>query len=233
MALVCPSLRAADFARLGEQLRVVREAGARMVHIDVMDGHVVPAVSFGLPVVESIRKATDLTLDVHLLIERPERFAREFILAGADRVAIHPETTADLYGVVRLIRSGGAIAGVALRPAVPLDTVTDVLADLDFLNILSADPGEAEENYIPYSTFKLRAAAEFRRRRGGEFSLQLEGGIDPHRVREVIDAGANILVMGARCFDKPESGSCLKDLFHRVSEASEEIERAESRIRKS
>jgi ribulose-phosphate 3-epimerase len=228
MALVCPSLRGADFARLGEQLSIVREAGARMVHVDVTDGHVVPEVSFGLPVVESIRKATDLTLDVHLLIERPERFVRDFIAAGADRVAVHPETTADLYGVIHLIRSGGAIAGVALRPAVPVDVVTDVLADLDFLNLLSADLGEAEENYIPYSTFKLRSAAALRDRRGGQFSLQLEGGIEGGRVREILDAGANILVVGAPCFSQADPGACLKDIFHRVSEATGEIERPES-----
>ena len=201
-----------------------------MVHVDVTDGHVVPEVSFGLPVVESIRKATDLTLDVHLLIERPERFVRDFIAAGADRVAIHPETTADLYGVIRLIRSGGAIAGVALRPAVPLDVVTDVLADLDFLNILSADPGEAEENYIPHSTFKLRSAAALRDRRGGQFSLQLEGGIDRARVHEIINAGANILVVGAACFGQTDPGGRLKDLFLGVSEATGEIERAESHL---
>jgi ribulose-phosphate 3-epimerase len=233
MALVCPSLRAADFARLGEQLGIVREAGARMVHIDVTDGHAVPGVAFGLPVVEAIRKATDLTLDAHLLIERPERFVGDFIEAGADRIAVHPETTDNLYGVLRLIRSGGAIAGVALRPATALDAVSEVLADLDFLNILSADPGEAEEDYIPYSTSKLRSASVFRNRRGGEFSIQLEGGIGPERVRDIIDAGANILVMGAACFGQSDPGMCLKELFHRVSEASAEIDRAGSDIRES
>jgi ribulose-phosphate 3-epimerase len=231
MALVCPSLQAADFARLGEQLEIVREAGARMVHIDVTDGHFVPGVGFGLPVVESIRKVTDLTLDVHLLVERPERFVREFIEAGADRVSVHPDATGNLYGVLRMIRSAGAIAGVALRFATPLDTVSEVLADLDFLNLLSADPGEAGEDYIPHSTSKLRSASVLRDRHGGEFSLQLEGGIDPERVHDVIDAGANILVVGAACFGQSDPAASLKELFRRASEASEKIERAGSHLR--
>jgi ribulose-phosphate 3-epimerase len=233
MALVCPSLRAADFARLGEQLETVREAGARMVHIDVTDGHFVPGVGFGLPVVESIRKATDLTLDVHLLVERPERFVREFIEAGADRIAVHPETTANLHSVLRIIRSAGVIAGVALNTATPLDAVSEVFADLDFLNVLSADPGEREDDYIPRSTSKLRSASAVRNRGGGQFSLEVEGGIDSERIHNIIEAGANIVVVGPACFGQSNPRASLQELFRRASEASEEIERAGSHIRES
>jgi ribulose-phosphate 3-epimerase len=233
MVLVAPSLRAANFARLGEQLELIRQAGCRMIHIDVPDGHFAPDVGFGIPVVESIRKATDLTLDVHLLVERPERFVRDFTVAGADRIAVHAEATANLYGALRLIRSQGAIAGVALRAATPLESVGEIFAELDFLNILSADPGEAEETYISHSTSKVKAAAELRARRQAQFSLQVEGAIGPGRLPELTLAGANIVVAGAACFGQPDPGASLKEFIRRASEASEELERAESHIRES
>jgi ribulose-phosphate 3-epimerase len=233
MVLVAPSLRAADIARLGEQLEIVRQAGARMVHIDVSDGHFAPDVAFGVPVVESIRKATDLTLDVHLLVERPERFVREFAGVGADRIAIHPEATANLYGTLRLIRSQGSIAGVALHAATPLASVSDVFGELDFLNILSADPGEAEEDYISHSTSKVRAAGELRARHQVQFSLQVEGGIDVSRLPELTLAGANIVVVNGACLGQADPGASLREFIRKASETSEELERAGSHLRES
>jgi ribulose-phosphate 3-epimerase len=233
MVLVAPSLRTADLARLGEQLEIVRKAGARMVHIDVCDGHFAPDVFFGVPVVESIRKATDLTLDVHLLVERPERFVREFAEVGADRIAIHPEATANLYGTIRLIRSQGAIAGVALHAGTPLASVSDVFAELDFLNILSAGTGEAEDEYISHSTSKVRAAAELRAHHQAQFSLQVEGGIDASRLPELTLAGANIVVVDAACFGQADPGASLKEFIRIASETSEELEKAGSHLRES
>jgi ribulose-phosphate 3-epimerase len=233
MALVCPSLRAADFSRLGEQLEIVRQAGGRMVHIDVSDGHFNPGVDFGLPVVESIRKATDLTLDVHLLIERPERFVREFIEAGADRIAIHAEATANIHGALRLIHSGGAIAGIALRPASPLSSVSEVMGDLDFLNILSTDTEDEAECYIRHATPKLRAAAELRTRYNEQFSVQVEGAVTLERLPEVIRAGANIVVIGGDCFRQPDPAASLRDWFNRASAAAEQPDRGGSDYRES
>lgn len=231
MVLVAPSLRAADLARLGEQLEIVRQAGARMIHVDVSDGHFAPEVAFGVPVVESIRKATDLTLDVHLLVERPERFVREFAEAGADRIAIHPEATANLYAALRLIHYQGAIAGVALHAATPLASVSDVTAELDFLNILSADPGAAKGGYISHSTSKVRAAAELRARHQAQFSLQVEGGIDASRLPELTVAGANIVVVNGACFGQADPGASLKEFIRKASETSEDLEKAGSHLR--
>jgi ribulose-phosphate 3-epimerase len=223
MALVCPSLRAADFSRLAEELEIVRAAGARMVHIDVSDGHFNPDVAFGVPVIESIRKATDLTLDVHLLVERPERFVHDFVEAGADRIAIHAEATPNIYRALSVIRSEGAVAGIALRAGSPLGSVTEVVGDLDFLNILCADPEEGDEGYIPHSAMKLRAAVELRARHEAQFSLEVEGAINLDRLEPAIRAGANIVVAGA-CFGQPDPGASLKEWFKRASVASEEIE---------
>lgn len=223
MTLVCPSLRAADLARLGEQLESIRKAGARMIHLDVSDGHFRPEVGFGVPVVESIRKATDLTLDVHLLVERPDRFITDFVSAGADRIAVHPETTHDLYRSLRLIRKQGAIAGVALSPATPLESVSDLLADLDFLNVLSADPGEAEEDYIPYAASKLKAAAGLRASRGAQLSLQVEGAIGRERIDELIEAGANIIVVGAASFSRQDSAAGPGEGTHRSPEGAKGV----------
>jgi ribulose-phosphate 3-epimerase len=233
MLLVAPSLEAGHVARLGEQLEVIRRAGARMIHIDVSDGHFAPDVCFGVPVIESIRKATDLTLDLHLLVERPERFVRDFATAGADRIAIHPEATPNLYGALRLIRAQGAIAGVALNPATPIEAVSEVLGELDFLNVLSSDPGGAEENYIPNSTSKAKAAAEVRARSDGLFSVQVEGGIDLGRLPELTRAGANIVVISSACLGQLDPEGCLKDFIRRASEMSEELQSAESRARES
>ena len=232
MVLVAPSLGAANLARLGEQLEIIRQAGARMIHLDVSDGHFARDVGFGVPVVESIRKVTELTLDVHLLVERPERFVRDFAAAGADRIAIHPESTSNLYGILRLIRSQGLVPGVALDAGTPLGSIREVVGDLDFLNVLSADPGGAEEDFIPHSTSKVKGAAEFRAQCEATFSLQVEGAVDLGRLPELVRAGANIIVVSAACLGQPDPGASLKEFIRRAAEA-EELEKAESHLRES
>ena len=149
MVLIAPSLLAADFARLGEALHLIKEAGASMVHVDVMDGHFVPDISVGQPVVQSLRKATDLVLDLHLLIERPERYVPEFVEMGADRIAIHAEATPNLHKVLGVIRTGGAKAGLALNPSTAVESVSDALEEIDYLLILSADLGFANSSFLP------------------------------------------------------------------------------------
>jgi ribulose-phosphate 3-epimerase len=205
MVLIAPSLLAADFARLGEALRLIKKAGATMVHVDVMDGHFVPDISVGQPVVESLRKATDLVLDVHLLIERPERYVGEFIKIGAERIAVHPEAAPNMHNVLRLIREGGAQAGLALNPATSLETVLDSLDAIDFLLILSADLGFEKSSFLAGTRRKVEAACSLRRERRLNFAIQVEGCIGVEQVEGLAEAGADILVTDSDIFqDDPK-----------------------------
>ena len=219
MALVAPSILAADFARLGEALGIVKAAGAAMVHVDVMDGHFVPDITVGQPVVASLRKATDLVLDVHLLIERPERYAAEFVEQGADRLSVHAEATPHLHRVLDLIHTCGAKAGVVLNPATPLEGITDVLGDLDFLTILTADCGLKEQRFIPGMVSKLRAAAQARAARRLDFAIQAEGGVSLENAEKLVRAGADILVAGSAIFSNVDPERRLGELMRLASGA--------------
>jgi len=204
MALIAPSLLAADFARLGEALQMIKEAGASMVHVDVMDGHFVPGISVGQPVVKCLRKATDLALDIHLLIERPERYVGEFLAAGADRVSVHLEATQHLPRLLELIRARRARAGVALNPATPVNAASEVLGDIDFLTLMASEPllNAPHADYRPQTMTKLRQAAQIREAGRHNFALQVEGGGINEHLEELIQAGADILVVGSDIFQK-------------------------------
>jgi ribulose-phosphate 3-epimerase len=202
MALIVPSLLTADFSRLGEALLIFNEAGASMVHIDVMDGHFVPEISVGQPVLQSIRKATDMVLDVHLLIERPERYVSEFVDLGAERVAIHAEATPNAHKVLRTIRAEGAKAGLALNPFTAVESVSDALGEFDHLVILSADLGFASSPFLRKTFPKVQSACTLRRERRLDFEIEVEGGIDEGQVEALCSAGADILVPGSDIFQK-------------------------------
>lgn len=220
MALLAPSLLAADFARLGEALALIQSAGAPMVHVDVMDGHFVPDITVGQPVIASLRKATNLTLDVHLLIERPERYAAEFVDAGADRLAIHVEATAHLHRVLDMIRRRGAKAGVAINPATAVESLTEVLGEVDFLNILSADPGRREGAFIPAAAEKIRTAARARSERRLDFAIQVEGAVNEDNLEQLVAAGADILVAGSSIFKvKTDPKARLSEMIRLAAEA--------------
>lgn len=195
MAIIAPSLLAWDFARLGEALASIQSAGASLVHIDVSDGHFAGEITVGLPVIRSIRKATNLVLDVHLLVERPERFVADFLAAGADRLAVHAEATANLHAAIEAIRSRGGKAGVAIQPATPLEAVSEVIEDLDFLILLTADAGS--ERFIPSMLAKVKEAARLRARGNRKTEIEVEGGIGFEDVEQVVQAGADILVAGS------------------------------------
>lgn len=227
MALIVPCLLAADLARLGKDLEMIREAGAKRIHIDVCDGHFAPGVTVGLPVVTSLRKATSLELDVHLLVERPERFVTDFIEAGADSIAAHPESTSDFYRVLRLIKSRGRRAGAALGLGTPIEMVSAVANELDFLSILSAEPGEAEQPYASHATQKLSAALQARRDWQAHFAVQAEGGIDQNRMRELAAAGADALVMGSEIFRRSDAKAHLQELIHAASVAGKDTVKQE------
>ena len=219
MALIAPSLLAADFSRLGEALRKIKDAGAGMVHVEVMDGHFVEDISVGQPVVRSLRKATDLTLDLHLLIERPERYVAEFLAAGADRVAVHIEATTRLHQVLEAIRKQGVKAGVALNPSTPVDSVVDLVGEFDYLSILCFDPGLSERAFIPRSLDKVHAAVTLRGQRAGDFVIQAEGGLRLEHMEELARAGADILVAGSAIFNSEDPTARLGEMMRLVSGA--------------
>ena len=223
MVLIAPSLLAAEFARLGEALRLIKEVGASMVHVDVMDGHFVPDISVGQPVVRSLRKATDLVLDVHLLVERPERYVPEFAEIGADRIAIHAESTPNLHKVLSEIRTGGAQAGLAINPSTAVESVTDALEEIDFLLILSADLGFANTSFLPRTLGKIQTACALRRERRLNFAIQVEGGICREQIEALGQAGADILVVGSDIF-KEDPKTRLKDMM-RLAASSRQVSR--------
>jgi ribulose-phosphate 3-epimerase len=206
MVQIAPSLLAADFAWLGEALRLIEEAGAPMVHVDVMDGHFVPDISVGQPVVKGLRKATKLVLDLHLLIERPERYVPEFIEIGADRIAIHAEATPNLHRVLKVIRSGGAKAGLAVNPSTALASVAENLGEIDYLLILSADLGFENPAFLPKTLRKVRDACAMRRDGRMDFAIEVEGAVREDQIESLGEAGADILVAGSDIFqDDPKT----------------------------
>jgi len=188
-----------------------------MVHVDVMDGHFVEDISVGQPVVRNLRKATDLTLDLHLLIERPERFVGEFLAAGADRLAVHIEATTRLHQVLDVIRKQGVQAGVALNPSTPVDSIVDLVGEFDYLSILSSDPGLGERTFIPRSAEKVRAAAALRDERRADFVIQVEGGIRVEHMERLVQAGADILVAGSAIFNSEDPKARLGEILRLVS----------------
>ena len=219
MALIAPSLLAADFARLAEALELIKAAGATMVHVDVGDGHFAPDLTVGQPVIRSLRNSTDLELDVHLLIERPERYAAEFVDAGADRVSVHAESTVNLHPVLEAIRVRGAKAGVALNPSTPIAALEEVLGEVDFVTVLTADPGLKEQPFIPGSLDKIRRAVRAREELRLKFAVAVEGGVSLERVEEMVGAGADILVAGSAIFHYDNPRARLADLIRLAATA--------------
>jgi ribulose-phosphate 3-epimerase len=217
MALIAPSLLAADFARLGEALHTIEAAGAPMLHVEVMDGHFVEDISVGQPFVRTLRKATKLVLDLHLLIERPERFIAEFLELGADRISVHLEATTRLHRVLEQIRKQGVKAGVALNPATPIETVVDLVGELDYLSVLCSDPGLSERTFILRSVEKVRAAASLRDERRADFAIQVEGGIRFEHIEQLTRAGADILVVGSAIFNSDDPKARLSEMLRLVS----------------
>jgi ribulose-phosphate 3-epimerase len=223
MALIAPSLLAADFTRLGEALRFIDEAGASMVHLDVMDGHFVPEISVGQPVVSSIRKATSLVLDLHLLIERPERYIREFLELGVDRITVHAEATPNLHRVLGTIRTRGAKVGLALNPSTAVESISDALEDIDYLLILSADAGFADAQFLARTLSKVQTAGAMRRERLLDFAIQVEGGIGQEQIEPLVRAGADILVAGTDIFAR-EPKTRLTEMM-RAAASSRQVSR--------
>lgn len=216
---VAPSILAADFACLGDAIRAVESGGVSTLHVDVMDGHFVPNISIGVPVVASLRKATRLTLDVHLMIENPEQYIGAFAGAGADMISVHQEATPHLDRALAMIREHGCRAGAVINPATPVGMLSEVLGKLDHVLVMSVNPGFGGQAFIPEAAGKIRQLHELRERYNHTFRIEVDGGIAPDNVSQVVRAGAQILVAGTSIFHTPDPAQAVRSMIHQASEA--------------
>ena len=219
MIEILPSILSADFARLGDQIAEVERAGISMLHVDIMDGHFVPNLTIGPPVVKSIRKYTKLTLDVHLMVSDPDQYAPIFIEAGADQVLVHQEAATHLDRTIRMIQSEGAKAGVALNPATPVSLLEDVLDIADYVLIMSVNPGFGGQRFIGNALRKVRQLDALRRERGLPLPIEIDGGVSLDNVAEVVRAGVNWVVAGSTIFHSSDPEATVRALQKAAREA--------------
>ena len=220
MVLIAPSILSADFSKLGEAVRLAEEAGADLIHVDIMDGHFVPNLTLGPQLISGIRRQTRLPIDVHLMVENPRSFVPLFHEAGADWISIHVEATAHLHKDLSMIRSLGCKAGAALNPATPIGTLEEVLGELDYVLIMSVNPGWGGQSFIPTCRDKIRKLRDRFRSEGLAIPIEVDGGIKLDNVEEIIRAGMEIVVAGSAVYDSPDPASAiraLKDIARRTS----------------
>lgn len=224
MVEIAPSILSADFTRLGEEIGAVERAGASYIHVDVMDGHFVPNLTLGPFIVEWVSRVTHLPIDAHLMIENPDEFIGAFAKAGAALISVHPETTYHLHRTLNHIRQEGCRAGVVLNPGSPLALIEEVLSEVDYVLLMSVNPGFGGQKFIPSSLGKLRRLRELIRMKAPGVRIEIDGGIGPENAGQVVAAGAEILVAGSAIFGKPNPADALRDLL-RAAE-SPALERA-------
>jgi ribulose-phosphate 3-epimerase len=219
MVEIVPSILSADFARLGAEIERVERGGAAFLHLDVMDGHFVPNLTMGPVVVESIRKATRLHLDVHLMIENPDKYAGAFVRAGANSVSVHYEACRHLDGTLSMIRNEGAMAGVVLNPATPVSVLEEALEVADYVLLMSVNPGFGGQKFIPYVLDKVRRLARIRQDRGLSFLIEIDGGVDRGNLAEVVRAGCDWIVTGSAVFHSADPEATVRDMREIAAQA--------------
>jgi ribulose-phosphate 3-epimerase len=209
---IAPSLLAADFARLGEEIAAAERGGADLLHVDIMDGHFVPNLTMGPPVVRSIKRVARVPLDVHLMIEEPDRYIEAFVDAGAAMISVHAEVLPHLHRTIQYIKSLGARAGVALNPSTPVVMLEEVAGDVDHVLVMTVNPGFGGQTFIPRSESKIRAVRSLLDRQGNAAPIEVDGGIDSSTAAKVVAAGAEILVAGVAIFNTPDPERATQDL---------------------
>jgi len=217
---LAPSLLSADFAHLADQIHAAAEGGGTVIHVDVMDGHFVPNITIGPPVVRSLRKVTDLPLDCHLMIENPDQYIPEFAEAGADWISVHQEACRHLDRTLHLVRDHGARVGVVLNPATPVETLSEVLDLVDYVLVMSVNPGFGAQKFISSSLHKIRRLADLRAQRRLDFRIEVDGGIALDTVGDVVRAGAEILVAGNAVFGNGDPKTNARKLLKAATEAT-------------
>jgi ribulose-phosphate 3-epimerase len=212
---IAPSILSADFTRLADEIAAVEKGGATVLHVDVMDGHFVPNITIGLPVVRSLRKATTMTIDTHLMIEEPSRYAVKFVEAGADMVSVHVEADVHLQRTLVTIAEAGAKAGIAINPATPLSALEEALPYADFVLLMSVNPGFGGQSFIPTSVDKLRRLKRMITERGLETRIEIDGGIDAGNIAEIVESGAEIIVAGSAVYGRGNATESVRELLEK------------------
>jgi ribulose-phosphate 3-epimerase len=220
MIELAPSILSADFSRLGEQVRAAAEGGPGAIHVDIMDGHFVPNITIGPPVVKSLRRVTQLPLDCHLMIENADDYIPAFAEAGANWISVHQEACRHLNRTLNLIKSHGCRAGVVINPATPVDAISEVLDVVDYVLVMSVNPGFGAQKFIPSTLHKMRALAEIRSQRNLGYRIEVDGGVSLDTVAEVVQAGGEILVAGNAVFGKGDPKKNVEDLVRAANEAA-------------
>ena len=217
MIKIAPSILSADFSCLGEEVKRIEKGGADLVHIDVMDGHYVPNITFGPPVIKCLRKVTDMPFDVHLMIEEPEKYIKDFVDAGADYITVHVESTVHLHRTIQLIKSFGIKAGAVLNPATSIDTLEYILEDLDMVLIMTVNPGFGGQSFIEATKTKVRKLRKIIDEKNLDIDIQVDGGVKVENIGEIAACGANVFVAGSAVYGSSNIEQTITEMKERAT----------------